>query len=573
MRSTISSLDLTARPFHLAPADCAWVEDTVSSLSTEEKVGQLLCLYLRTDDVPLWWTELAGHGIFPGGVLVLPRSSAQATRDVAELQRLSPIPMLVAANLESGSVNFLLDTEAFAHPMQIAATGDVRDAVTLARHCARIAHQVGINWAFAPVIDIAMNPGNPITNTRTFGEDPDTVALLGAAYIRELESQLIATSPKHFPGDGVDDRDQHLVTTNNDLDAPRWRATFGAAYRTAIEAGARTIMAAHIRQPALTRELLPGIAPEHIQPATLAPELLGDVLRGELGFNGMIVSDNSAMTGFTAVRPRDVGFPAAVAAGVDMMLGSVTVNGDFQILLRAVHSGVISPDRLDDAVRRVLATKASLGLHRPASRSEVRRAADFTPHEAELRDAELRDDIARRSITLVKDTQRLLPLDPSRHRRALVIVLGDEPTFYDPSGPFAPQFVEGLEARGLQVDVSRVPSNGSDIPAAERLHETYDVCLYFANVRHIGNSNSIRIAWTPWQGLDAPRHVASLPTALVSIADPYLLQDVPMIRTAINAYTPTPSSVEAVLAVLFGEAEPVGRSPVDPFAGRWDAAL
>jgi beta-N-acetylhexosaminidase len=217
-------------------------------------------------------------------------------------------------------------------------------------------------------------------------------------------------------------------------------------------------------------------------------------------------------------------------------------------------------------VRRVLAVKASIGLHRLVDRSEWEQ-----PVPAE--ETAWREDIARRSVTLVKDTQDLLPLDPTRHRRALVYVLGDEPTFYDPSGPFAPRFVEGLRTRGLEVEVRTIPGNSTTPAEAEHLHESFDVCLYFANVRFIGNSNSLRITWSPWQGFDAPRHVATLPTALVSIADPYLLQDVPMIRTAINGYTPTPATVDAALAILFGEASALGTSPIDPFAGHWDAAL
>jgi beta-N-acetylhexosaminidase len=563
---TLRPVDVGAAPFSLDADDRAWVEQTLSGMTLEQKIGQLLCLYMRTDDVPFWWRQLQADGIEPGGVLMLPRTSAQARDDVSRLQALSPVPLLVAANLESGAVNFLTDAEAFANPMQLAATGDITAVELLARHCARIAYDVGINWAFAPVVDVAVNPANPITNTRTFGEDVQTVATFGSAYIRALEQRSIVTSPKHFPGDGVDGRDQHLVTSSNDLDLDAWQTTFGDVYRAVIAAGARTIMVGHIRQPALSRSLRPEIEPHEIMPASLAPELLGDVLRDQLGFNGLIVSDNSAMTGFTSVMTRRQALPTALRAGIDMILGSLSVLDDFEILLDTARSGALSIERLDDAVRRTLATKASAGLHRPTTRD---------PGELGSKEIDIiaRDDVARRSVTLVKDTQRLIPLDPATHSRALVFVVGDEPTFYDPSGPFAPQFIEGLRARGLAVDVLKVPSERGDPAAAEQLHERYDVCLYFVNLRFTGSSNGFRIAWTPWQGHDAPRHVASLPTALVSIADPYVLQDVPMIRTAINGYTPTPSTVDAALAVLFGEQTAQGQSPIDPFVGHWDAAL
>ena len=553
-------------PFHLDDEAVGWVEDTLSAMTLEQKVGQVLCVYLRSTDMAEWTQWLDVHGIVPGGTMMIPRPRADARRDVSQLQAWSPIPLLVAGNLESGAVNFLQETQAFANPMQLAATGDPRTAALLAEHCARTGNEVGINWAFAPVIDVALNPRNPITNTRSFGSDPDTVAAFGSAYIRALESRAIATSAKHFPGDGVDDRDQHLTTTSNDLDAESWWNTFGSVYQRVIEAGTRTIMVGHIRQPALSRELVPGILPRDIMPATLAPEIVTGVLRERLGFNGMIVSDNSAMTGLTAVLPRAKALPKMLNAGLDMILGNLDVAEDFEILVHAARSGEISAARLDDAVRRVLAVKASIGLHQTVDRGSWEQ-----PNA--LEEDAWRLDIARRSVTLVKDTQGLLPLSPARHRRALVYVVGDEPTFYDPSGPFAPQFVQGLEARGLEVEVRTVPGNTTTPAAAEHLHEQFDVCIYFANVRFVGNANILRIAWSPWQGFDAPRHVASLPTALVSIADPYHLQDMPMVRTSINGYTPTPSVVQATLEVLFGERDPLGSSPIDPFVGHWDARL
>jgi beta-N-acetylhexosaminidase len=557
---------LSAAPFSLDAGAIDWVEDTLASLSIEQKVGQLLCVYLKSRDMTEWTGWLAERGIEPGGMMMISRPPQDARRDVAALQASSSVPLLIAGNLESGAVNFLDDTEAFANPLQVAATGDAINAERLAIHCARAANAIGINWAFAPVVDIAVNPHNPIVNTRSFGRDPDVVATMGARYITTLEARGVATSTKHFPGDGVDDRDQHLVTTSNDLDAATWRSTFGAVYQRAIEAGTRTIMVGHIRQRALTRELQPGIADSEILPASLSAELVTGVLRGELGFNGMIVSDNSAMTGYTSVMPRESALPLSINAGLDMILGNVDVEVDYSILLAAASSGKISPERLDDAVRRVLATKASIGLHHRIDRDDA---------EQPMVEQEngWRRQLAETSLTLVKDTHQLLPLSAGRHRRALVVVLGDEPTFYDPSGPFAPQFVEALTKRGLEVEVRSVPGLPTTAAEADRLHERYDVCIYFANVRFIGNSNGLRLAWTPWQGFDAPRHVATLPTVLVSIADPYLLQDVPMIKTALNGYTPTPATVDAAVRVLFGEIPAVGVSPVDPFAGHWDAAL
>jgi len=558
-------VDLSQNPYFLDPASTQWVESSLAGMSLEQKIGQIMCPYLRTSDVEEWLRWLASRGIEPGGVMLLMQTRERSRADVAALQSASAIPLLVAANLESGAVNFLQGSEAFANPMQIAATGDREHSRRLAVHCARAANDVGVNWSFAPVCDVAINPQNPITNTRTFGSDAEVVAMMTETYVAELESRGIATSTKHFPGDGVDGRDQHLVTTNNDLDVDEWERVYGSVFRRAIAAGTRTIMIGHIRQPALSRELAPGVEARDILPATLARELTTSVLRERLLFNGLAVSDNTAMAGYTAIMPRETALPLSVNAGIDMLLGNVDFAEDFEILLDAARRGDIDEERLDQSVTRVLAVKASLGLHRPESRELE------MPHEEE--ESRWRDELAAAAVTVVKDTQSLLPLEVTRHKRALVYVLGDEPSFYDPSGPFAPRFVEQLEARGLEVEVRSIPGNSTTIPEAAKVHEAFDVCIYFANVRHVGNSQTLRLSWSPWQGWDAPRHVSKLPTALVSIADPYHLQDVPMIRTAINGYTPSTSTVDAIVRVLFGEAAGTGLSPVDPFVGLWDAAL
>lgn len=555
-------VDLSAPLFGLDRRGVAWVEETLAGLTREQKVGQLLCLYLRGDDMARFTSDLDGLGVAPGAVMMLPRSPTAAARDVAALQEWSRIPLLVAGNLESGAVNFLTGVEAFANPMQVAAAGDEAAVDALADHCIRVARSLGMNWAFAPVVDVAVNPANPITNTRSFGADHELVARLGSHYVARLERAGLMTSPKHFPGDGVDDRDQHLVTSSNDLDLDEWTRTFGAVYSAVIAAGARSIMVGHIRQRALSKSVRPDLSDADVRPGSLAAELIGDVLRGRLGFEGLVVSDNTAMAGFTTAGRRDRTLPEMVAAGVDVVLGNVDVAADFAALVQAVD--ILTDDRLDEAVRRVLATKASLGLHLSPFVAGFGEPAFDHPDDLEARRV-----LARRSITVTKDAANLLPLRVEERRRVLVVVVGDEPTFYDPSGPFAPHFVAGLRARGCEVEVRRSPLAQS--PSAEV--DAFDLCIYFANVRFVGNSNSLRVAWAPWQGPDAPRHPSSFPTVLVSIADPYLLQDMAMVRTALNGYTPTSATVDAALEVLFGEVEPRGVSPVDPFVGHWDAAL
>jgi len=562
----MSAPDLRAAPFHLDDSAVGWVEATLAGMSVGQKVGQIMCVYLLGDDVDAWRANLARHGIEPGGILMTMRTPEAALRDSRRLQEASAVPMLVAGNLESGTVNFLAGTQAFANPMQLGATRDPAHARRLAVHCARAADASGVNWAFAPVIDLTVNPRNPITNTRAFGRDPELVSDLGTAYIRELEERGIPTSPKHFPGDGVDDRDQHLCTTNNDFGVEEWWDQYGLVYARAIEAGARTVMVGHIRQRALSELELGPLDPGDVMPASLAPELIEGVLRAGLGFNGLVVTDNTAMAAFTTVMPRAQGIVRAVVAGNDMLLGNVDVVRDFDALVAAVDDGSLPLSRLDDAVRRVLATKASVGLHRRWDR-----AGRHTPDPVE--EDGWRRDAARAAVTVTKNTAGILPLAATPGTRVLLYTVGDEPTFYDPTPSLSARFVDGLRARGAEVEVRPIPGSGTTIPEADRLHERFDLCIYYADLRFVGNTNGVRVHWTPAQGPDLPRHVATLPTVLVSIADPYLLQDVPMIRAAINAYTPGPAAVDAALEALYGEIEPQGVAPADPFAGKWDAAV
>lgn len=566
-----SSLQTDADPFGLTASEDAQLEEIQRHLTTQQKVGQLFCVYLPAGNLDNFLERLSIQGIEPGGFMLLPQPRDEAVNAVGRVQREAKLPLLVAGNLEAGASSFLLDESIFANPMQLGATNDPEAAGLLGQYCADVAGQIGINWAFAPVVDIALNHRNPITNVRAFSDDPDQVARFGARYVEVAEAGGLATTVKHFPGDGVDDRDQHLLTTNNMMSVEDWDSSFGMVYRRVIEAGARTLMVGHIRLPHYSRHLRPGIADHDILPASMAEEILIDLLRQKLGFRGLVVTDNTAMAGMTAALPRSRALPLAINAGCDMLLGVRDLEEDYGIISKAVADGSIPVGRVDEAVRHVLRLKASLGLI-PGVRQRSPSTGPSRP-EAEARAAAWRRKCAEEAITLVKDTQKLLPIDSVRHRRTLLYVLGDAKTFYEPAHGLADVFADELRRRGVQVDVRHIPAAGRSSLEATKLHERYDLCLYFANVKFAANSNVLRLAWSEPQGPDAPRHVQTLPTALVSVSDPYHLQDMPMVKTAVNGYTPSAEVVRAIVARLFGEAPFTGTSPVDPFAGYWDAKL
>jgi len=386
-------------------------------------------------------------------------------------------------------------------------------------------------------------------------------------------------SIKHWPGDGVDGRDQHLVTSVNSLSVDEWNASFGTVYQGMIDAGAATVMAAHIMQPAWSRALRPGIADDAIMPASLAPELNLDLLRGRLGFNGLIVSDATSMTGMTAAMPRWQAVPRCIAAGCDVFLFTVNNQQDFEFMLAGLDHGLLTPERLDEAVTRILALKASLGLHKQQAAGtlvpgpEALEVLNCAEHRAWAQAC------ADKAVTLVKDTQGLLPISPERHRRVLLYVLGDTGGYMEAGsgGGASGRFADLLTANGFEVTRFEYPKPGPDMWANRSLVsplETlaqYDLVIYFASLKTASNQTTVRIHWAMMMGADAPKFVCDIPTLFVSVDNPYHLQDVPMVKTFVNGYTSNEYVVAATVERLLGRAPFTGVNPVDPFCGLWDA--
>jgi beta-N-acetylhexosaminidase len=573
-------LDLKAKPFSLSDDDIVWVERTLAGMDTVAKVGQLFCLVVTSEDLTQLKQTLAEAGIKPGGFMSRPFAGAVVQQIYRTLQDEAEIPLLLAANLEKGGDGIAADGTAYGTPLQVAAADDEEVAYRLGVVCGREGRAVGCNWAFAPVIDIDYNYHNPITNTRTFGSNPQTVLRMARAYMRGLQESGLAVSIKHWPGDGVDGRDQHLVTSVNSLSVDDWNATFGLVYKGMIDAGAETVMAAHIMQPAYSRKLCPGIADDEIMPASLAPELNQQLLRLQLGFNGLIVSDATSMAGMTAAMPRAKAVPLCVAAGCDVFLFAVNVKQDFAFMLQGIENGLLSHERLDEAVTRILALKASLGLHKQQA------AGTLVPGEdalSVLGCAEHRawaQACADRAVTLVKDTQSLLPLSPERHRRVLLYVLGDTGGYMEAGGGgvASNRFAELLTENGFEVtkfDYSQLAganmwANRLTTSPLDMLAQ-YNIVVYFASLKTASNQTTVRINWAQPMGADVPKFVHDVPTLFVSVDNPYHLQDVPMVKTFVNGYTSNEYVVNAIVERLLGRAPFTGVNPIDPFCGLWDA--
>lgn len=568
-------MNLKGKPFYLNDEDISWVNGTLASMTEEEKIAQLFCLITYTDDEG-YLTYLA-QTLKVGGVMTRTMHIDELLKTVTALQQKSRVPMLLSANLEAGLNQTCCEGTRVGCEMGIAATGDKKYARELGRIVGEEASALGINWAFAPIIDIDYNFRNPITNTRTFGSDPKTVAEFGKEYVEEVQKYGIAASIKHFPGDGVDERDQHLLASVNSLSCEEWNKTYGAAYKTCIEAGAKTVMVGHIMQPAWSKRLNPSLKDEDIMPGLIAPELLNGLLREHLGFNGLIVTDSTTMAGMGTVMPREKTVPLTIASGCDMFLFTKNLEEDFRFMTDGVKNGVITKERLDEAVTRILALKASLRLHEKQKNGAL--IPDPQLAERMIKNAEHRKvsrEVADKSITLVKEEKGVLPVTPERYKRILVYKKEGMASAISAgiTEDAADSFIEKLKAEGFEVTVF-VPGGGWEGMAkpVSEIYENYDLIIYVANLATKSNQTTVRIEWCEPMGADVPVYMHSVPTIFISLENPYHLLDVPRVRTYINTYGSTEEILCSLVDKLAGRSKFIGKSPVDAFCGKWDTRL
>lgn len=579
----MSKPDLTKAPYELGTDAIRWVRDTVDAMTEDEKVGQLFInLNGRFDDAFI--DELVDR-YHPGGMRYRHADSAHVQAHLRHAQRRTTVPLLIASNIEAGGNGACSDGTLVASPLQTASTTDTDAAYQMGMVGGRESRALGCNWAFTPIVDIHHNWRNTVIATRAFGNDHETVIKYAAAFcdgVREGagDDRPMALCMKHFPGDGRDERDQHVVTSYNDCSVEEWDATYRKIWEWGIDAGIESVMVGHIMLPAYSRKLRPGIADADILPATVAPELLTDLLRDDLGFNGVILTDASVMVGLTSALPRERQMVQAITAGCDMILFFRNPDEDFSFVRDAVRSGEITAERLDAALSRILGLKAKLGLH-------LRATDDLVPSATDLdvvgcaEHHEIAVQIADRTIALLKDTAGTLPLDPTKHRRLRLYCLESAPDFTGIVPEFKRVAIEELTAAGFDVSLFRTaaelaveerrPDMQSFISGETRGYsDRYDAALILANVSDFAQQGALRIRWSMPMGPDMPWYAAEVPTVFVSLNMPNHLIDVPMVKTAVNAHNATPEAVRALVAKLTGRSEFRGTHNENVWCDSWD---
>ncbi|HCC1648163.1 TPA: beta-hexosaminidase, partial [Enterococcus faecium] len=355
-------VDLRKKPYHLDEDAISWIEETIDAMTLEEKIGQLFVNMGSSRDKNYLSSMVNQYHI--GAVRYNPGTADEVYDQNYILQTESKIPLLIAANTEAGGNGACTDGTEVGVEVKIGATNDAKYAYELGRVSGIEASAIGCNWSFAPIVDINRNWRNPIISSRSFGQSPDKVLELSLAYMKGIQESGILPAAKHFPGDGIDERDQHLSFSINSLSTEEWDNSFGKVYSGLIEAGLPSIMAGHIHMPAYSKHFNLDLKDEDLLPATLSKELITDLLRGKLGFNGLVVTDASHMLGMTGAMKRSELLPTSIAAGCDLFLFFNDPDEDFNYMMEGYYKGIISEERLRDALRRILGLKAKLGLHK-----------------------------------------------------------------------------------------------------------------------------------------------------------------------------------------------------------------
>lgn len=587
-------VDLKSRPYYLSEEDCQWVKDTIANMSPEEKVGQLFFQLTASHDEEYLKELMEKYHL--GGCRYNPAPGKAIQEQNRILQKYAKVPVFIACNTEAGGDGACADGTHIGAGVKIAATDKEEYAFALGKMANEQAAAIGCNMAFAPVADILYNWENTEIVTRAFGGDAERVATMSKAYLNGAHTiPGFACAAKHFPGNGQDFRDAHIANNVNYFDVEKWDETYGHVYRTLIENDLDAIMGGHIMLPSYAKAINPELKDEDMMPATLSPEIMTGLLRDRLGFNGMVVTDASHMVAMTDRMKRSEMLPASINAGCDMFLFFNDPEEDFATMLGAYKTGIISEERMTEALTRILGLKAHLGLNKKSKEELVPQPE--TVEEVLQREEykAMQKSISKDCITLVKYKDKdVLPMTPDRYKRIMIVhIKGAENSMSalmkmlgGGKGNPAEALKEKLCAKGFDAFIYESPLDvmKKQIEAGEKP----DLNIYFAGKNAIADFVSdmdlvITLCDVPngrpsfgmsKGGGEIPWYVFEVPVVVVGCGQPTMLADIPQARTYINTYDSKDTTLDALVEDLMnGEEAFKGTDPIDSFCGLFDARL
>ncbi|WP_207495747.1 glycoside hydrolase family 3 protein [Aridibaculum aurantiacum] len=538
--------------------------DGWKKLSLREKIGQtMLMLPDNKKELELGGGSLQGFfkrypvtGFFMGWKLFVgvkeENKVAHLRKSVHTYQQASRMPLLFQQDYENGIA--LPGMTTLPREMALGAANSTDLMYKYGKSLASEARSLGIEWVLHPVADLNINPMNPIVNVRGISDDPDKAIRLLSKQIKGLQDNGVAATIKHFPGDGADYRDQHLTTSTNNLTWDEWNKYHGKVFQALIDSGVASIMPGHITLPSYQKEKINGFYP----PATLSKELLTDLLKKKMGFDGVIVSDAMTMGGFRGWYNNQLeGEVASFAAGVDVLLWP---SYEFMDTLEArIRRNEIPMERLDDAVSRIWKMKSRFGLLKP-NRVLVK---DMTDAEKAF-SRETAKNICESAVTLVRDRENMLPLNPQKTKKILIVGVTPQSRKGGDGGLAALKSLQQeLGNKGFEVDFQHdllYENQGWE----EHVSAKYDKIIFaFVRIPH-APFGPLQLwddqAQTAWAINSMPKDKVMV----ISFGSPYLANEYfERVNTCINAYSNNPEMHAAVVRVMMGEIPARGTSPVD----------
>ena len=579
----------TIGPIHLDDAGRKWAEKTLRHMTPEEKVGQLFMIWVKVqflnaadptwlqlrDNVIKYHIGSLGMTVPSDGAFLSKSQPYSAAELLNRLQKSSRLPLIFAADFERGVSMRLNGPTIFPHAMAFGATGKPENAQEEGRITALEARAIGVHLNFFPDADVNSNPANPIINTRSFGEDPQQVGDYVAAYIKGAHEGAMLTTAKHFPGHGDTATDSHLGVAQVTGDEKRLETVELPPFKRAIEAGVDAVMVAHVTVPALD----PG--PDRV--ATTSKAIVDGLLKEQLGFHGIVVTDALDMAGLTRLYADNVGRAAVEAfkAGNDWLIIPADLDKSYRAMLDAVNSGEISRDRLDQSVRKILELKASLGLNK-ARLVNLDRLAEEVGKPENLAAGQR---IAEEAITLVRDNGKLLPLRPlpsagtsgkalpyqslTETRNRLVVVIFSDDLRGESGRTLEKQILVRVpDARILYADPRSAEGMKAPVAEAVRTAEQVIVALYVVPtagkaIRGAGGlTNTVAVDDAVGGLLSTILGNAANRTVVLAMGNPYVIGDFPAIQNYLCAFSNATVSETAAVKALFGEIPIAGHLPV-----------
>ena len=531
--------------------------DIVDKLTFDELIGQLMCVSVSASFTPEKFEEYC-KARKPGGIFVLRRTGEEVKTYLEIANRYSPVPVIVASDIEHGPGMGLLGQRMLPDSMAWGACNDAELLKKAGEETAKICRKNNVHWTFAPVVDLNINPDNPESNIRSISDEPSRVAAMAGAHMEGMQEKgYMVTACKHFPGQGMDDRNSHFVTVDNSLSQRKWMASYGKVYKEMIHRGTPSIMTGHITLPAFQPQDEGPLGP---LPATLSKALMTDLLKGKLGFKGCIVSDAMGMIGASSHCPIDEMIVKFFNAGGDMYLFPRPIDYDF--LKTAAKDGTISMERLRDAAIRVMYLKDRARLFEDQEKvlSEI---------EDEVAIGDTAQKIADKSICVVRNESGIIPTDLPKGSKILLVNAMEDFFHKPPVGNEFEPLKKALTDAGHQVTELFTPT----YVQVKEERDKYDMIL--VNLRYSSRNchgGSLRIAW---DNIDAFWHsyIFQHPkTILTSFGDPYKIREFPYVKTYINAFSDTEDSQRAVAKVILGQIPAQGKNPVNfpPYFTRED---